>query len=449
MTPFTYLKNCRADWLIGQASHAELLALTQQRLTELARFQSLPVICLAETEPTAFLAGWIAACELGCPLFLGNPSWAVSEWRQVCELACPDLVWGKSLELPSSRNSSAAQPGWIMIPTGGSSGQIRFAVHTWETLMAAVSGFQAYFQIEKINTCCVLPLYHVSGLMQALRSFSTGGKLALLSMSQLEQFEPEFEPEEYFLSLVPTQLQRLLPIAKRLARFRAVFLGGAAAWPKLLAQARQAQIPLAPTYGMTETAAQIATLKPADFLQGKTGCGQLLPHADIQLVQPDTAGIGSLTIRSNSLMLGYFPALERLDEFQTDDLGYFDVQNSLHIKGRSSQKIITGGENVFPTEVEAAIRATGLVSDVAVLGMPDQTWGETVVAVCVAENLAPARLKTALEPYLSSYKLPKRWLWIDQIPRNAQGKVNLTQLKQFASGQTHIPPQPPTPSADA
>ncbi len=441
MTPFTALQNCHADWFIG---HAELLALTQQRLAELSQFKSPPNICLAETEPIAFLAGLIAACELGCPLFLCNPNWAVAEWQQVVELACPDLVWGKS-PVPQSQHKSQAQPGWIMIPTGGSSGQIRFAVHTWQTLMAAVEGFQAYFQVEQIKSCCLLPLYHVSGVMQALRSLTTGGNLALLSIQQLTQFEPA----QYFLSLVPTQLQRLMPAAEQLSRFRTVFLGGAPAWPELLTQARAQKIPLAPTYGMTETAAQVATLKPADFLQGQTGCGQVLPHAQIKISQLDAAETGALIVRSKSLMLGYFPVLERLNKLQTDDLGYFDQRNSLHIVGRSSQKIITGGENVFPTEVEAAIRATGLVGDVAVLGMPDQTWGEVVVAVCVNSSASPAVLKTALEPCLSAYKLPKRWLSIDQIPRNAQGKVNLAQLRQFASGQTHIPPQPPKPLADA
>lgn len=451
MTPFASLQNCRSDWFVG---HAWLVALTQQRLAELSQFKSPPAICLAEADPIAFLAGLIAACECDCPLFLCNPNWAVAEWQQVFELARPDLVWGKSLALslaPQSLHPATAQPTWIMIPTGGSSGQIRFAVHTWQTLMAAVQGFQAYFQIERINSCCVLPLYHVSGLMQALRSLGTGGDLALPSFQQLNQVKPHG-----FLSLVPTQLQRLLPDAAWLGQFQAVFLGGAPAWPELLSQARQLKIPLAPTYGMTETAAQIATLKPAEFLQGQTGCGQVLPHASIEIAQQNPAEIGTLTICSKSLMLGYFPILEGSGEFQnkfqnkfqTDDLGYFDTRERLHIVGRNSQKIITGGENVFPTEVEAALRATGLVSDVAVVGMPDQTWGEAVVAICVT-GASPAALKTALAPHLTAYKLPKRWVLVDQIPRSAQGKVSLTALKQFASDQTHTLPQRPKRSADA
>lgn len=119
-----------------------------------------------------------------------------------------------------------------MIPTGGSSGKIRFAIHTWETLTAAVRGFQEFFAVEQINSCCVLPLYHVSGLMQFLRSFTTGGKLIVVPFKTLESltspfnFAEQFAPANSFLSLVPTQLQRLLqrPAAVDwLTQFRIIF----------------------------------------------------------------------------------------------------------------------------------------------------------------------------------------------------------------------------------
>jgi o-succinylbenzoate---CoA ligase len=167
---------------------------------------------------------------------------------------------------------------------------------------------------------------------------------------------------------------------------------------------------------MTETAAQIATLKPAEFLQGKSGCGQVLPHAILTIV-PDSvlpqvssasSPFGRIAIQAKSLMLGYFPdAAPHFDKLLTDDLGYFDAQGNLQIVGRSSRKIITGGENVFPTEVEAAIRATGLVADVYVVGMPDQIWGEAIVAFCVAlpkslETLSGTASETRLENQLEN-----------------------------------------------
>lgn len=153
--------------------------------------------------------------------------------------------------------------------------------------------------------------------------------------------------------------------------------------------------------------------------------------------------MGTVVIRAASLMLGYFPDCDQISELITDDLGYFDQYGSLHLVARRSQKIITGGENVFPIEVEATIRATGLVADVCVVGMPDQTWGEIVTAVYVAASseVTVAELQTALAPQLSKYKQPKQWISINQIPRNGQGKVNYAQLKQFLlAGQTQTHP---------
>lgn len=187
---------------------------------------------------------------------------------------------------------------------------------------------------------------------------------------------------------------------------------------------------------MTETAAQIVTLKPEEFLRGNNSSGRVLPHAEVRIGDRShavTGKVGRLTIQSQSLALGYY--LDRRFPPQglcVDDVGFFDAQGCLHIVGRSSQKIITGGENVFPAEVEAAIRSTGLVRDVCVVGLPDRDWGERVTAVYVpvAADVAVASLQQAIEHRLSKFKRPKRWIAANQLPRNAQGKINAEQLKQ-------------------
>ena len=452
--PLTYLRQrLTDDWLIG-ASSLEFTELTQQRLQEL-KLNTIsgtqPSILLTETSPARFLAGLIAACGTGCPVFLGNSRWAEAEWQQALDLAQPDVIWGAQPLGAASTNRSgpavAAQPGWIMIPTGGSSGQVRFAIHTWETLMAAVEGFRQHFQVEQVNSCCVLPLYHVSGLMQAMRSFTSGGQLAIAPSKTLEAgILPVVNPANWFLSLVPTQLQRLLDqphLAGWLPRVQTILLGGAPAWPQLLADARQRRLRLAPTYGMTETAAQIATLQPDDFLRGVQGCGSLLPHAQIEIrpqgleTMTGSPSLGRIVVRAESLYLGYFARQHVASQsLATDDLGYLDEQGHLHLVGRSSDKIISGGENIFPAEVEAAIRATGLVADVAVVGLPDRQWGEVVVAVYVPEeSIQPtaAELKAALQDSLSPYKQPKRWVGVEGLPRSPQGKLNRIQLRQLAA----------------
>ncbi len=467
--PLAHLKQrANDDWLIGHDNRhfAQLAEQLYLELTQLLQYGVAPKILIAEREPVLFLAGFIAACAAGCPVFLGNPNWVKQEWQQVLELVQPDLVlghadWGLAIGdyypsqasfLDSRALHEAHQPAtftqWIMIPTGGSSGQIRFAIHTWETLMASVQGFQQYFQLNQVNSFCVLPLYHVSGLMQFLRSFTTGGQLIILPFRELEAGERcDIEPAKYFISLVPTQLQRLLqPFGKWLSQFQTVLLGGAPAWPELLQQARRQHIRLAPTYGMTETASQIVTLKPEDFLKGYNSCGQVLPHAKVKIHSPTGQPLGAnqtgiITIQAESLALGYYPELfTTRNNFQLDDLGFLDNQGYLNIVGRISNKIITGGENVYPSEVEATIRATYLVKDVSVIGIPDQNWGQVVTAIYVPSSLAITTevLQAALEDKLSKFKRPKYWIPVESLPRNHQGKVNYEHLQQIVTASLQI-----------
>jgi O-succinylbenzoic acid--CoA ligase len=450
-------KRGNKDWLIGGDCRrfSEIAEQLLQELSQLANRETKPKILLAEREPVRFLASFTAAVTAGCPVFLCNPSWVKEEWQQVFELVQPDLIWGgeakgnRQEENYSIPNPKLQIPNRIMIPTGGSSGRIRFATHTWETLMASVRGFQQYFQVSQVNSFCVLPVYHVSGLMQFLRSITTGGRFAILPFKALEAGERcDIEPGEYFISLVPTQLHRLLQnpeTASWLSSFKTVLLGGAPAWGELLQIARHHRIRLAPTYGMTETASQIVSLKPQDFLAGNNSCGQVLPHAKVTVRTPSGEILGAnetgiITIEADSLTLGYYSQAQtfnpksKIQNLKSDDMGFFDSGGYLNIVGRSSNKIITGGENVFPAEVEAAIQATGLVSDVCAIGLPDAQWGQTVTAVYVPRTpeVTPAVLQAALDDKLSKYKRPKYWVPVESLPRNEQGKVNREKLQEIA-----------------
>lgn len=448
--PLTLLQNqTKQDWLAGYNSQqwCDLALQALQELPEPTTTQLPLKILLVERDPYRFLARFIAACSYPCHLFLANPDWGQSEWQQVIDLVQPDLIWAeaiaplRSLFSPlRSQPTPSLPPSLIMIPTSGSTGKIRFAMHTWETLTASVQGLQQYFCLEQINSFCVLPLYHVSGLMQFLRSFTSGGKLVIVPFKAVEAGEhTTVDPAEFFLSLVPTQLQRLINQPEQvhwLQRFQTILLGGGPAWPVLLEQARRDRLRLAPTYGMTETASQIATLKPEDFLQGHPSCGQGLPHGQITIRSTQGEVLpanqpGLITLASHSLTLGYYPhPFATDDRFQPDDIGFLDAEGYLHVVGRNSDKIITGGENVFPAEVESALRATGLVKDVCVVGLPDRTWGQAVTAAYVANqsNLSLLTLQSALTGKLSQFKQPKRWIAMDQLPRNAQGKLDRSQL---------------------
>jgi o-succinylbenzoate---CoA ligase len=428
--------------------HQELLGAIDRACLKI---NSGDIVLIAEADPLLFIAAFVAAVSNNAVVVLTNPRWGRQEWEQIAGLVTPDMVFGgvamagplnppalEDFEIGLARKSpsigglgggsresmaTSLQTGDILIPTGGTSGQIRFAIHSWETLTASVEGFQEYFGIDRINSCCMLPLYHVSGLMQLWRSITTGGTFALCDWKAMEAgVFPEIDRSQFFLSLVPTQLQRLLNYPE-LSQFQTILLGGAPAWESLLADCQSRQLPIAPTYGMTETASQVATLKPEAFLQGQTGCGMPLPHVAITIRDgkgnPQPIGVsGLVTLEGRSLMRGYFPP----GPFEIDDIGYFDANNSLHIVGRNSQKIISGGENLYPAEIEAAIRSTGLVEDVCVLGVADGDWGEIAVAFYVSSQTVEV-VEGAIAPLLSRPKQPKRWVAVKAIPRTGQGKV--------------------------
>lgn len=428
----------RGGWL-GADRCNNLVELT---VTFARQFAGARTILLTEPEPERFLAAFLAGAVGDRALFLGNPQWQEREWQQVFALVRPDLAIGPVPSPPEAVSPvplKAAATG-IMIPTGGSSGKVRFAMHAWETLAAAVHGAYRYFDGQPLHSYCLLPLYHVSGLMQFLRAFLTGGCFGYQSYRALRQNlqhglpAPEFPGRsQFFLSLVPTQLQQLLAAgaAEWLAGFGTVLLGGAPPWPSLLAAARDRRIPLGLTYGATETAAQVATLKPVDFFQGNESSGQILPHVRIKIAAERPGEPGQIAIAATSLCRGYYPEVFAGEWFWTDDLGWCDRAGYLHISGRCSRKIITGGENVMPEEVEAAIRETGLVADVCAVGVPDRHWGEAIAALYVPvsateETALTARLK------LSRYKHPKHWLAVREIPRSDRGKVDLAACQALA-----------------
>jgi O-succinylbenzoic acid--CoA ligase len=438
--PLDYLQNLKnQDWLISNNSQYFYQIATELylQLSQLSTQEKPRKIILAEREPVRFLASFIAACAAKCPVFLCNPDWGKNEWQQVFDLVQPDIVWGLdniSFQPPIA-NYQSPITNYIMIPTGGSSGKIKFAIHTWETLTASVQGFTEYFQLNAVNSFCILPLYHVSGLMQFMRSFTTGGKLVISPFKEVKSYQlPNINVSDFFISLVPTQLQRLLQnpqLTQWLSQFQTVLLGGAPPWNELLEKARFHQIRLAPTYGMTETASQIATLNPDDFLNGKINSGHILPHAKITIDNLTE----NLNIQAKSLALGYYPQLwTNPGHFLVDDIGFLDSEGYLHIIGRTSNKIITGGENIYPAEIESAIRKTNLIIDVCVIGIPDKYWGQALTAIYLPKhpNTSTLEIETQLKNQLSKFKIPKYWIPLSNLPRNGQGKINRQQIQGIA-----------------
>ncbi len=405
----------------------ELARLLGAAAEPLADSRAAPSV-ITEADPREFMTALAKAAAQGGEVFLCDPNWQETEKAQLAAL----------MSDPDPRfQVSGFQPGWLMIPTGGTSGTLKFARHDEQTIATAVHGFAQHFGLSQVNAMGVLPLHHVSGLMAWLRCALTGGEFRPLDWKAVERGEfpvPASKPAGWVISLVPTQLERLLnnpPAVAWLKSFRIIFLGGAPAWPALLDAAAAHRLPISLGYGMTETAAMITALRPEEFLAGARSNGTPLPHAKVRIGEADR-----IMLEGASLFRGYYPAWREPADFATQDRGRLDENGHLHVLGRIDAVIITGGEKVEPGELEAVLRDTGQFPDVIVLGLPDARWGQQVVAVYPGNAHPNFHQVISATNRLADYKRPKRFIpLVGPWPAKAQGKVNRAELTERVIAQ--------------
>jgi o-succinylbenzoate---CoA ligase len=227
------------------------------------------------------------------------------------------------------------------------------------------------------------------------------------------------------LSLVPTQLARLLDLDWRPPpTLRALLLGGAGASPALLARAHERGAPVLTTYGLTETCGQVTTQRPGTAPGREQGAGPALPGARVRIVD------GEIQVRTPALLSGYVgsnaPSLTRDGYLRTGDAGVLDGAGRLHVLGRLDDRIVTGGENVDPSEVEPALERLPGIQAACVFGVPDALWGQTVAAaVVVGEGGDPLPgLGARLAEVLAPHRRPRWVAVVEDLPTTASGKVD-------------------------
>ncbi|MEX2472030.1 MAG: AMP-binding protein [Gemmatimonadota bacterium] len=278
---------------------------------------------------------------------------------------------------------------------------------------------------------------HVGGLALVARALLTGaalvahgpidthGLVRLLRRRDIDAHRPAVT----HLSLVPTQLDRLLgawgadPAPSAL---RCVLIGGAHAPGDLVHRAVDAGWPVSLTYGMTEMWSQVATAPPALTRSRPGTVGAPLPGVEVAFSVD-----GELLVRGPTRALGYVgsddaPLADADGWYRTGDLGSLDDEGLLWITGRRSERIISGGVNVDPAEVEDVLRAHPAVRDAAVVGLPSREWGETVAAALVPvwDSFDLTEVEDYVRARLSGPKRPKMWKVEANLPRNANGKVD-------------------------
>ncbi|HEX4805577.1 MAG TPA: AMP-binding protein [Conexibacter sp.] len=272
---------------------------------------------------------------------------------------------------------------------------------------------------------CTLPLSHVGGLAILLRSAIYGTTVVLHERFKTEVALEAIERDRVTLaSLVPTTLERLLDAGLGVGgtlSLRVALIGGGPLPPSLAARAQEAGIPAAQTYGMTEACSQVATSLPGEpETAGRPLVGQRVAIGED----------GEILVAGPTVAPGVADADGWL---HTGDLGAFDAHGRLLVTGRKADTIVTGGENVAPAEVEAALLGHPAVADAAVYGRPDARWGEAVLAAVVLHDGAHAEaeeLRAHVAAQLARYKVPKEIGFADALPRNASGKLLRRELRQ-------------------
>jgi O-succinylbenzoic acid--CoA ligase len=445
-----------------------LLREVQPLAEQVARLSGNPL------QPVAFVAHatleslflLYALLELGRPALPLNPRLLPSDHEALVEQSGAIEVGFSAEGLRVTRQASfcgysLARPTAVLIATSGSTGRAKLVRLSYAALIAAAeASAERLLWMKGDRWLLSLSVCHVGGLSIATR--------CLLARRPVVLCDPRGGPAELvrlvhqhqvsLVSLVSTQLHRLLAgdYSLRGSRLRVLLLGGMHADPWLVAAARASGIPVLTTYGMTETASQIATQRLGDLRSLIGPCHDVGPPlANVELgLQGDD---DEIIVRGPMLFDGYVgdhgpwgtapesapaplsvgPSL-RAGWFHTGDWGRIDSQGRLTVIGRSSDRIVTSGENVAPAEVERVLEALPAIERACVFGVPDPILGEQVAAALVmreGHTLDTADFQFEMSHRLASFKRPRSFAIVPAFPTTSTGKLDRYATARIALGQ--------------
>lgn len=314
----------------------------------------------------------------------------------------------------------------LVVFTSGTSGSPKGVRLLRGNLEAACRASAAHLGHDESDTWLLaMPLSHVGGVSILVRSAFAGGSVRLLSGFDESSFSAALHGDVTVVSVVPAMLRKVVSHDPGpYSGLRAVLVGGGPIPDGLLERAASCGLPVLPTYGMTETFGQVATLRPGAELDRKA---HPLPGIEARIC-PD----GRIALKGPQVSPGYLGEPDRVDPWLvTNDLGRIDADGALRVLGRADTLIITGGENVDPGRVEVEVETLDGVDEVVVVGVPDETWGEVLTAV-YAGVARPEALRTALASHLPRHMVPTRWLSVGAVPRTPLGKPDRVAARAMA-----------------
>jgi O-succinylbenzoic acid--CoA ligase len=330
----------------------------------------------------------------------------------------------------------------LLAHTSGTTGEPKAVRLTAANLLASALASAARLGVTPDDRWLVtLPLHHVGGLSPVLRMPLYGSTVVLRRgfdpgscVDDIDGFDATR------VSLVPTMLRRMLDRRGTLpGSLRTVLLGGAPAPVSLIERCRNYSVPVAPTYGLTEAASQVATATTEEAYADPETVGRPVLFADVTVVSGDgdplpRGEVGEIVVDGPTVSPGYYDdaaataATRGPHGLHTGDAGYRDEDGRCYVYNRLDDRVLTGGELVDPGEVVDALRSHPDVVDAAVTGLPDEEWGERVAALVVGD-IDAAALDAHLRERLAGFKLPRVVGIADDLPRTDSGTVDRERLR--------------------
>jgi O-succinylbenzoic acid--CoA ligase len=394
--------------------------------------------------------------ELGVTVVFIHPRLTPTEREWILADSRPDLVVANPSEVPPQTAATgdldpapapAIDPerALAIIYTSGTTGRPKGAILSRRAFVAAAdaSARNLGWRDDDRWLLC-MPAAHVGGLSIAIRTLLARRCLVLPRASSAPmRFDPELvartiaDSSVSLVSFVPTMLRKMMDRPGGWApppSLRAILLGGAAAPPSLLYEAADRLLPILTTYGLTEACSQVTSQAFGTVPSPDEGSGAPVHGVSVRIAEDE------IQVRGPTLMSGYFPVgahpspVSADGWLQTGDLGRLDEQGRLHVQSRRRDLIVTGGENVYPAEVEGALEQMPGVRASCVFGVPDETWGAIVAAAVVADpQVDEAAIAGWLATRLAPHKLPRRIALVPQLPTNAAGKVVRAEVVELAT----------------